>query len=630
MNNTFRKDTSKGVQNTSMIWTILFVLAFVGVSLIAVRTTVITTQQQEELRIQNTQEALIKFLEVWEDGVVAQLNFWISSMDNRSDIQMLEQQWRDTTPWLDNIVIWTEDQWIYPPPITTATTADCLQDSPVSMDCAAEGTEIQNQASLIKAEYWTQQGDLERAQFELLSSRPALRNPILSLNLSDEGRLIFFQRRLLLFQTETLGAPISGGQALVTTSLSEVNLIHPNLLPNLLEILPVLSIDNLEWFKNTQRLSRRNQTWSILQEYKQKNIVHNSLETIPLSDNDTPLLITHITQTNGINVAITLDVPTLMETLTTQRTGFQPVVLDSNGVIVYPTKDVDAVATSWIQIPGPKFFPQYRVAIATVVQESLYPQLLITLMPILLTGILGFIAIYGSIKADRQQMDFIQRQQEFIARVTHELKTPLAGIRLMAESLEMNQDEQTAPFIEKILQESSRLESRIDEVLQVAKDTEIKKLVRMDTEILLLELYDIWQPRFQDVKGILRTECDSVEIIGDEILLKDAIQNLLSNSIKYRHPNRNLRCSLSIQATGKWIRISVVDNGIGVPQIDRKRIFERFVRIEGEHRGFAGGHGLGLAFVAETAVAHKGWIRCTDGLQGGVNITLGMPIVAQT
>ena len=630
MNNTFRKDTSKGVQNTSMIWTILFVLAFVGVSLIAVRTTVITTQQQEELRIQNTQEALIKFLEVWEDGVVAQLNFWISSMDNRSDIQMLEQQWRDTTPWLDNIVIWTEDQWIYPPPITTATTADCLQDSPVSMDCAAEGTEIRNQASLIKAEYWTQQGDLERAQFELLSSRPALRNPILSLNLSDEGRLIFFQRRLLLFQTETLGAPISGGQALVTTSLSEANLIHPNLLPNLLEILPVLSIDNLEWFKNTQRLSRRTQTWSILQEYKQKNIVHNSLETIPLSDNDTPLLITHITQPNGIHIAITLDVPTLMETLTTQRTGFQPIVLDSNGVIVYPTKDVDAVATSWIQIPGPKFFPQYRVAIATVVQESLYPQLLITLMPILLTGILGFIAIYGSIKADRQQMDFIQRQQEFIARVTHELKTPLAGIRLMAESLEMNQDEQTAPFIEKILQESSRLESRIDEVLQVAKDTEIKKLVRMDTEILLLELYDIWQPRFQDVKGILRTECDSVEIIGDEILLKDAIQNLLSNSIKYRHPNRNLRCSLSIQATGKWIRISVVDNGIGVPQIDRKRIFERFVRIEGEHRGFAGGHGLGLAFVAETAVAHKGWIRCTDGLQGGVNITLGMPIVAQT
>ena len=630
MNHPFRKDTSKGVQNTSMVWTILFVLSFVGVSLIAVRTTVITTQQQEELRIQNTQEALIKFLEVWEDGVVSQLNFWISSLDNRSDIQTLEQQWKSTTPWLDNIVVWTEDQWIYPPPITTTPSATCLQSAPTSMDCTSENIEVQNQASLIKAEYWTQQGDLERAQFELLSSRPALRNPSASLNLSDEGRLIFFQRRFLLFQTETLGAPISGGQSLVTTSLSEANLIHPILLPNLLEILPILSIENFDWFKTTERLSRRNQTWSILQEYKQKNVVHNTLEITPLSDNDPPLLITHITQKNGIHVAITLDVPTLMETLTTQRTGFQPLVLDSNSSIVYPTKNLDPTSTTWIQIPGPQFFPQYRVAISTTVQESLYPQLLITLMPILLTGVLGFIAIYGSLKADRQQMDFIQRQQEFIARVTHELKTPLAGIRLMAESLEMNQDSQTAPFIEKILQESTRLESRIDEVLQVAKDTEIKKLVRMDTEMLLLELYDIWQPRFQDVKGVLRTECDSVEIMGDEILLKDAIQNLLSNSIKYRHPNRNLRCILSIQATGKWIKISVVDNGIGVPQVDRKRIFERFVRIEGEHRGFAGGHGLGLAFVAETATAHKGWIRCTDGLQGGVTITLGMPIVADT
>ena len=67
---------------------------------------------------------------------------------------------------------------------------------------------------------------------------------------------------------------------------------------------------------------------------------------------------------------------------------------------------------------------------------------------------------------------------------------------------------------------------------------------------------------------------------------------------------------------GKWLEISVADNGIGVPISERKRIFERFVRVEGNNRGFAGGHGLGLAFVSETANAHKGTVKCYDGIQG--------------
>ena len=63
------------------------------------------------------------------------------------------------------------------------------------------------------------------------------------------------------------------------------------------------------------------------------------------------------------------------------------------------------------------------------------------------------------------------------------------------------------------------------------------------------------------------------------MLLKDAIENLLSNALKYRHPKRKLRCRLSIP-DGKWLDISVTDNGLGVPIGDRKRIFERFVRVE--------------------------------------------------
>lgn len=495
------------------------------------------------------------------------------------------------------------------------------------MDCSTESLEVQNKASLLKAQYWIQNNDFERAQFELLSARPALRTSIPTLDLSKEAITTFVERRFLLYQTETLGAPLSGGQALFKETIQQAQHLHPNIVSAILELLPVLATPDEQIIATIERLKRRQRLWNQIEEYLNREI-DTGFELIPIMVEETPLLFALFHDSSTRTIAISLDVPTLMDTLTTQRTGFRPIITDSNGSIVSPFQYQWQTNTTIIQVPGPQLFPQFRITLEYPPPESVWSQLLLTLTPIVLAGCLGLVAIYGSWKADQQKIELIQRQQAFIARVTHELKTPLAGIRLMTETLQLDQTEQTQPFIEKILQESSRLEKRIDEVLQVAKNIEIKKLVRMDTEMLLMELYDTWQPRFQEVNGILRTEYDAVEIIADEMLLKDAIQNLLSNALKYRHPKRKLKCVLSIRAQGKWLEISLSDNGIGVPSSERKRIFERFVRIEGNHRGFAGGHGLGLAFVAETAKVHQGWIRCGDGLEGGTCISLGMPIVA--
>ena len=112
---------------------------------------------------------------------------------------------------------------------------------------------------------------------------------------------------------------------------------------------------------------------------------------------------------------------------------------------------------------------------------------------------------------------------------------------------------------------------------------------------MLLEIYDLWQPRIQECGGTLRLEISSILFNGDEELLKDAIGNLLSNTIKYRNPSKRLRCILSAEARGNWLELSVSDNGLGVPTMDRKRIFQRFVRVEGHNRGYSGGHGLGLS-----------------------------------
>ena len=107
--------------------------------------------------------------------------------------------------------------------------------------------------------------------------------------------------------------------------------------------------------------------------------------------------------------------------------------------------------------------------------------------------------------------------------------------------------------------------------------------------------------------------------MGDNNLLTDAINNLLSNALKYKKEDRELRCLVQVHLKGDYIEIAVVDNGIGVPISHRKKIFERFVRVESDNRGFSGGHGLGLSFVWEAAQAHRGSIRCLDGFDGGSN-----------
>ena len=609
--------------STTSLWTFIFLFAFLGVGFIAIRTTIITKTQQEELRVQNTQEALRQFMEVWEEGVIAQINFWTTSISPDSDIHQLESQWRQSTPWLEDIVLWNEEGWIYPPEVSLESTASCLTEPAEWMDCSEENIEIQNIASLTKAQYWLAKGDLERTQFVLLSSTPALRSSVQQLELSSKGVVQFFQRRFQLLQTETLGGPQNGGQALLQQSLAESHLVHGALIEDLLEYLPVSTV--ADYPQIIERLDRRKLMWRFIEEYQRRTEAKYELTLYPIIEEDHPLLLTHITHSDGTNIAISLDIPTLMDTLTTQRSGFQPGVLNPNNTVAHPINP--NVGTEWIQVPGPRLFPQYRVALPDFPSDDLFLQILITMMPIVLTGFLGFGAIFGAWKADQKKMELIERQQEFIARVTHELKTPLAGIQLMAESMQMTDHEDIKPFIEKILKESSRLGNRIDEVLQVAKDTEIKQKVRLDTEILLLELYDIWAPRIHEVGGTIRTEYEACEILADEMLLKDAIQNLLSNTLKYRHPKRKLRCRLSIVPDGKWLEISVTDNGIGVPISERKRIFERFVRIEGDHRGFAGGHGLGLAFVSETASVHNGWVVCHEGFQGGSKIVMKMPIV---
>ena len=263
--------------------------------------------------------------------------------------------------------------------------------------------------------------------------------------------------------------------------------------------------------------------------------------------------------------------------------------------------------------------------------ENMEDQWITTLVVIGICLLLGFSALTVQVRASWRQRELLDRQREFTTRVTHELKTPLAGIRVMAENLELGafRDEaQLQHMARLILEETDRLTARVDEVLQAAKEHTIPNPEPFDPEESVLEAIDMWGPRLENVG--LKFEADlhaTPEVVGDMRAIRDAVGCLLDNAIKYRREDAQEPAVWLVleSINDKVVRITVTDNGLGVPPAMRKSIFDRFVRVEGPNRGKGGGHGLGLSQVAAVAKAHKGSITCEAGVDGGAKFILRLP-----
>jgi signal transduction histidine kinase len=231
-------------------------------------------------------------------------------------------------------------------------------------------------------------------------------------------------------------------------------------------------------------------------------------------------------------------------------------------------------------------------------------------------------------RAARHEYELLHRQRAFSTRVTHELKTPLAGIKVMAENLELGAYRDEAhrrEMAHRIVAESDQLTRRVDEVLAVARQRTIPKPEPFDPEEVLLIAVDEWGPRLADAGVQLHAELGATDpITGDASAFRDAVACLLDNALKYRR-EREGEVWLDMAQVGRTVVVTVTDNGIGVPKPMRKKIFERFVRVEGPHRGKAGGHGLGLNQVKEIVTAHNGTVVCVEGREGGAQFVIRVP-----
>ncbi|MCA1056937.1 PAS domain-containing protein [Rossellomorea aquimaris] len=222
-----------------------------------------------------------------------------------------------------------------------------------------------------------------------------------------------------------------------------------------------------------------------------------------------------------------------------------------------------------------------------------------------------------------------QMRKDFVANVSHELKTPITSIKGFSETLldgAMNDKETLKSFLEIILTESDRLQSLIQDLLELSK---IEKhgfelsIEKQNVSDLVGEVLPILKDK-ADKKGIsihTRFRAEGVAEI-DPYRLKQVFINLISNAIVYTPMGGDV--TISTDEDADQVHVSIIDNGIGISEEELPRIFERFYRVDKARSRNSGGTGLGLAIVKHIIEAHEGRIEVTSEVNKGTSFTVSL------
>jgi signal transduction histidine kinase len=218
-------------------------------------------------------------------------------------------------------------------------------------------------------------------------------------------------------------------------------------------------------------------------------------------------------------------------------------------------------------------------------------------------------------------------QRRFISDASHELCSPLASLRQFAEVARAHPDRVAAADLsEAILDEGARLERLVDGMLALARADE-QVLVSASAPVDLDDIV-LAEVRRLRASGDVRIDASAVgaaRIAGDAALVSGLVRNLVDNAA--RHASSALRIELVETQTG--VMFAVDDDGPGVPEQERERIFDRFVRLDDARAREAGGSGLGLAIAREIAEAHGGSVTALSSALGGARFELLLPAASE-
>lgn len=233
------------------------------------------------------------------------------------------------------------------------------------------------------------------------------------------------------------------------------------------------------------------------------------------------------------------------------------------------------------------------------------------------------------VEDNTEARDFESIRRDFIANVTHEIKTPIGAIALLSEAMEGALDDPTRmhKFADSLRRETRRLSTLVTEIIQLsrvetsnilakAKPANVGVVVREALERTLV---------IADAKNIVVNAKypDDVLVMGDGELLTVAVKNLVENAIQYSDSKQSV--GVGVTARNNHVDIIVTDQGVGIPADEQARVFERFYRVDESRDRTTGGTGLGLSLVKHIALSHRGEVTLFSQPGVGSTFTIRLP-----
>ena len=223
-------------------------------------------------------------------------------------------------------------------------------------------------------------------------------------------------------------------------------------------------------------------------------------------------------------------------------------------------------------------------------------------------------------------------RRDFVANVSHELKTPVGAIQLLAETVEAGADDPdfVRDYSGRMRKEARRLGVLVQEIIELTRLQEGDALAEPE----VVDIDDV----VAEAVDRVRVEADGrqitlvaggtrgLQVRGDAALITTAVRNLLDNAIRYSEPRTRVSVGVSLDAEDPDIvRIAVVDQGIGISKEEQERVFERFYRVDKARSRATGGTGLGLSIVKHVAADHGGTVELWSAVGRGSTFTLVLP-----
>ena len=248
--------------------------------------------------------------------------------------------------------------------------------------------------------------------------------------------------------------------------------------------------------------------------------------------------------------------------------------------------------------------------------------------PTALSVLLMLVALALTVQAHRRSTELARMQTDFVAHVSHQLKTPLSLLSAATETLQMDRvrsPERFAEYLATINAEAARLSLLVQRVLEFSRVQQRRdyEFERVDLGALVRETVDAFAHGLSTHRFTFDVQQDgsSPVVMADPAALEQVLANLLDNAVKYSGDNKTI--TVRVHSARSHAMVDITDRGIGIDPADQKRIFDRFYRTSStRHRP---GFGLGLSLVRELVLAHRGRVELTSAVGKGSTFRVVLP-----